>query len=122
MNSLSTLRVRLLVEGLDQRILLSCSLDTLSSSPPKAPQGTDTVALLQSSICAADQVPPLQSQNPAFFPSDPSILDKGKGLPPGGAAVVRKNQSTLTAQERKEFVDAVLQLKHTFRAGSDISI
>jgi tyrosinase len=43
--------------------------------------------------------------------------------PPGpDARRVRKNQSSLTAQERQNFVDAVKQLKATFHPGATISI
>jgi tyrosinase len=38
------------------------------------------------------------------------------------AATVRKDQSTLTDQERSDFVDAVLALKNRFEGGSTISV
>src|SRR5262249_37142550 len=38
------------------------------------------------------------------------------------ARTVRKNQSTLSARERQEFVQAVLALKQKFHPGSTISI
>src|SRR5262249_44979657 len=45
-----------------------------------------------------------------------------RGVPAAAREDVRKNQSTLTAQEKEDFVDAVKQLKITFRPGSKLSI
>lgn len=42
--------------------------------------------------------------------------------PPPGAATVRKNQSTLTVQERQDFVAALKELKNKYHEGSTVSI
>jgi tyrosinase len=46
----------------------------------------------------------------------------GPAYPGTATESVRKNQGTLTAQEKKDFVDAVKQLKVTFRPGAKFSI
>jgi tyrosinase len=90
---------RLALERLEDRCLLSVPavpvVPGLSSAPPHQHPLTATVSTLP----VPD--PP---------PRDPS------------AATVRKDQSTLTDQERSDFVDAVLALKNKFEGGSTVSV
>jgi tyrosinase len=46
----------------------------------------------------------------------------GSNYSAAGELAVRKNQSTLTDQEKQDFVDAVKELKNRYRPGSTISI
>jgi tyrosinase len=53
-------------------------------------------------------------------PAGPPAGVQGQATPLGGQ--VRKDQATLTEQEKQDFVNAIKQLKVTFNPGSDISV